>query len=241
VRDAGFTYKQSKRIVNKALDGAGCSNPAAAHKIHVQMVIDQLKSGTSARECRKSLVRDAGFTYEQSKRIVNQALDGAGCSNLAAMRQVAVADVIEALRAGASPTACRSALRGKGFTIKVANLIVRHAVVRTRGRIHTREMCSIIHQLRVGVQYRTCLSFLIDKQISKPLAKLLMRRAVRVAAATCTLDNDFIFRAACKLLQDGYGLHTTVTPRLSLEQQMPRRLIRLYTEKAALHQAYGSP
>jgi len=200
VRDAGFSYDQSKRIVKKALDGAGCSIPAAVRKKHIQIAIDYLKSGVPASDCRKRLVRDAGFSYDQSTRIVKKALDGAGCTNVAAMRQVAVADVIEDLRGGATPSASRQALCLKGWTIKQAKLIVRHAVVRTRGRIRIREVCSIVQQLRAGVQYKRCLSLLIDEQISRPLAKRLMRRAVRVAVGTCTLDNDFIFRAACKLL-----------------------------------------
>jgi len=169
-------------------------------KKHIQIAIDYLKSGVPASDCRKRLVRDAGFSYDQSTRIVKKALDGAGCTNVAAMRQVAVADVIEDLRGGATPSASRQALCLKGWTIKQAKLIVRHAVVRTRGRIRIREVCSIVQQLRAGVQYKRCLSLLIDEQISRPLAKRLMRRAVRVAVGTCTLDNDFIFRAACKLL-----------------------------------------
>jgi len=157
------------------------------------------------------------------------------------MRQVAVAEVIADLRGGTVPTACRQALLLKGFTKFQATLVVRHALVRTRGRIRTRELCSIVQQLRAGVQYKRCLSLLIDKQISRPLATLLMKRAVRVAVGTCTLDNDFVFRSAFKLLQAGYGLDSTVTRRVSLEQQMPRRLAALYAHKANLHLASGSP
>jgi len=59
VRDAGFSYDQSKRIVKKALDGAGCSNPAVVRELHKQIAIDQFKSGVSASDCRKRLVREA--------------------------------------------------------------------------------------------------------------------------------------------------------------------------------------
>jgi len=81
VRGAGFSYDQSKRIVKQALECAGCSNPAAVRELHNQIAIDQFKSGVSASDCRKRLVRDAGCSYDQSKLIIKQALSLAPASS----------------------------------------------------------------------------------------------------------------------------------------------------------------
>ena len=232
VRDKGFTFEQAKRIVRKALAGADCTDLAAVRKMHLQSVIDQLKSGMPATACRAWLVRDKGFTYRQAKRIVWKALARAECTDLAAARQVAVAEVIADLRADVTPRACRAMLRGKGWTIKQSKIIVRHAVMRTSGRIRTHELCGVVVQLRAGVPYTTCLELLAGKLKSLQLARHLMRRAMHFVTKTCTLDNDHTFRKAHGILQEGYGVHLTVAPRVSQEQKMPRRWARLYAEKA---------
>ena len=232
VRDKSFTYKQAKRIVRKALAGAGCTDLAAARKMHLQAAIDQLKSGVPAEACRTWLTHDNGFTHEQTKRIVRKALAGAEFIDLAAARQIAVAEVIADLRADVPPRACRAMLRGKGWTIKQSKIIVRQAAMRTSGRLRTHELCGVVVQLRAGVQYTTCLELLAGKLKSLQLARRLMRRAMHLVTKTCTLDNDHTFRTAHGLLQEGYGVQLTVAARVSLEQKMPRRWARLYAEKA---------
>jgi len=218
--------------VRKALAGAECTDLVAARKMHVQAAIDQLKSGLPAEACRAWLTRDKGFTYKQAKRLVRKALAGAECTDLASARQVAVAEVIADLRADVTPRACRSMLLGKGWTTEQSKTIVRHAVMRTSGRLRTHELCGVVVQLRAGVQYTTCRELLAGKLKSLQLARCLMRRAMHFVTKTCTLDNDHIFRKAYGFLQEGYGVYSTVAPRVSLEQKMPRRWARLYAEKA---------
>ena len=232
VRDKSFAYEQAKRIVRKALAGAEFTDLAAARKIHTQASIDQLNSGVPAKACRAWLVRGKGVTHKQAKRIVRKALAGAECTDPAAARQVAVAEVIADLRADVTPRACRAMLRGNGWTIKQSRIIVRHAAMRTSGRLRTHELCGVVVQLRAGVQYTTCLELLAGKLKSLRLARRLMRRAMHFVTKTCTLANDHTFRKAHGILQEGYGVHLTVTPRVSLEQKMPRRWARLYAEKA---------
>ena len=176
--DNGFTHKQAKRVERKALAGAGCTDIAAARKMHMQAAIDQLNSGVSAKACRAALVRDKGFTHKQVKLIARKALAGAGCTDLAAAREVAVAEVIEDLRADVTTKACRAILLGKGWTIKQSKIIVRHAAMRTSGRLRTHELCGVVVQLRAGVQYTTCLELLAGKLKSLQLARRLMRRAM---------------------------------------------------------------
>ena len=95
-----------------------------------------------------------------------------------------MAEVIEDLRADVTPKACRAILLGKGSTIKQSKIIVRHAAMRTSGRLRTHELCGVVVQLRAGVQYTTCLELLAGKLKSLQLARRLMRRAMHFVTKT---------------------------------------------------------
>ena len=211
--DKGFTRKQAKQIVRKALAGAGCTNLAAARKMHMQSAIDQLKSGVSAKACRAVLVRNKDFTHKRAKRIVRKALAGAGCTDLTAARKMHTQAAIDQLNSGVSAKACRAALvRDKGFTHKQAKLIARKALAGAgcTDLVAARKMHlqAAIDQLKSGVPAEACRTWLTH---GNGFTHEQARRTVRKALAEAEFTDLAAARqvAAAEVIAD---LRADVTP-----------------------------
>ena len=129
-REKSTSRDQASRVVVKASTMLNGCDGRTSKARQLESIAADLRAGSTRASCSASCVRDKGLSPSYAKRLARNAAEKLGIASAASNRSRAVADTIESLLTGSSPTECRDLLKhNHGFTPKQVKTILHKARV----------------------------------------------------------------------------------------------------------------